>query len=123
MFVDPEFEKLVKPYYQDRKNFYMKKIITTVALVLAAISAAHGVIGDNPLQLAARFTMYSGLPIDKSLYERMLYAVDRAIDLADERFDVPQWTAFLKITHFRCVDIRDAVLVWWKCTIWVSSRF
>jgi hypothetical protein len=33
----------------------MKKIITTVALALAAISAAHGVIGDNPFQLAARF--------------------------------------------------------------------
>jgi hypothetical protein len=33
----------------------MKKIITTVALALAAISAAHGVIGDNPLQLAAHF--------------------------------------------------------------------
>jgi hypothetical protein len=55
MFVDPEVERLVKLYYQDRKTFYMKKIITTVALVLAAISAAHGVIGDNPLQLPARF--------------------------------------------------------------------
>src|SRR5262249_52293898 len=33
----------------------MKKIITTVALALAAISAAHGVIGDNSFQLAARF--------------------------------------------------------------------
>jgi hypothetical protein len=33
----------------------MKKIITTVALALAAISGAHGGIGDNPFQLAARF--------------------------------------------------------------------
>jgi len=33
----------------------MKKIITTVALALAAISAGHGAIGDNPFQLAARF--------------------------------------------------------------------
>src|SRR5262249_53718448 len=33
----------------------MKKIVTTVALALAATSAAHGMIGDNPLQLAARF--------------------------------------------------------------------
>ena len=33
----------------------MKKIITTVVLALAATSAAHGVIGDNPFQLAARF--------------------------------------------------------------------
>ena len=33
----------------------MKKIITTVTLALAAISAAHGVIGDNPFQLATRF--------------------------------------------------------------------
>src|SRR4030095_2393203 len=33
----------------------MKKITTTVALALAATSAAHGAIGDNPLQLAARF--------------------------------------------------------------------
>jgi hypothetical protein len=33
----------------------MKKIITTVALTLAAISAAHGVIGDNPFQLVAHF--------------------------------------------------------------------
>ena len=33
----------------------MKKIITTVALALAATSAAHGTIGDNPFQLAARF--------------------------------------------------------------------
>jgi len=33
----------------------MKKIITTVALALAAISGAHGVIGDNPERLATRF--------------------------------------------------------------------
>jgi hypothetical protein len=33
----------------------MKKIMTTVALALAAISAGHGAIGDNPSQLAARF--------------------------------------------------------------------
>jgi len=33
----------------------IKKIITTVALALAAILAAHGAIGDNPFQLAARF--------------------------------------------------------------------
>jgi hypothetical protein len=46
MFVDPEFEKLVKLYYQDRQTFYMKKIITTVALALAAISTAQGGIGD-----------------------------------------------------------------------------
>jgi hypothetical protein len=33
----------------------MKKIITTLALALAETSAAHGVTGDNPFQLAARF--------------------------------------------------------------------
>jgi hypothetical protein len=55
MFVDPEFEKLVKLYCQDRQTFYMKKIITTVALALAAISGAHGGIGDNPFQPAAHF--------------------------------------------------------------------
>jgi hypothetical protein len=33
----------------------MKKITTTVALALAATSGAHGGIGDNPFQLAARF--------------------------------------------------------------------
>src|SRR5262249_51746818 len=33
----------------------IKKIITTVALRMAAILAAHGAIGDNPFQLAARF--------------------------------------------------------------------
>jgi cyclic pyranopterin phosphate synthase len=35
-----------------------------------------------------QFKTYSGLPIDKSLHERMLHAVDRTIDLADETFDV-----------------------------------
>jgi cyclic pyranopterin phosphate synthase len=35
-----------------------------------------------------QFKTYSGLPIDPRLHERMLHAVDRAIDLADENFDV-----------------------------------
>ena len=33
----------------------MKAMIIITALALAPISGAHGVIGDNPLQLAARF--------------------------------------------------------------------
>ena len=33
----------------------MKAMIITTALALSAISSAHGVIGDNPLQLAAHF--------------------------------------------------------------------
>jgi hypothetical protein len=33
----------------------MKVMIIITVLALAAISAAHGMIGDNPLQLAARF--------------------------------------------------------------------
>ena len=33
----------------------MKKIITTLALAHAVILTAHGAIGDNPFQLAARF--------------------------------------------------------------------
>lgn len=35
-----------------------------------------------------QYKTYSGLPIDPALHEQMLYAVDRAIDLADETFDV-----------------------------------
>jgi len=33
----------------------MKAMVIITALALAPISGAHGVIGDNPLQLAARF--------------------------------------------------------------------
>jgi hypothetical protein len=33
----------------------MKAMLIITALALAPISGAHGVIGDNPLQLAARF--------------------------------------------------------------------
>jgi radical SAM protein with 4Fe4S-binding SPASM domain len=35
-----------------------------------------------------QFKTYSGLPIEPKLHERMLHAVDRAIDLSDESFDV-----------------------------------
>lgn len=35
-----------------------------------------------------QFKTYSGLPIKPKLHERMLHAVERAIDLSDETFDV-----------------------------------